>query len=138
VRKTVDIDAPPERVWPVMIDIEHWKDWTASITGIRKLDPGTLAVGTRAHVSQPKLRPAIWTVSQLEPGRSFTWSTGVPILIRMFGSHIVEPAGQGSRVTLSVEFTGLLGWLVARAMKNLNEEYVAMEAIGLKHRCEGK
>jgi hypothetical protein len=47
-------------------------------------------------------------------------------------------AGQGSRATLAVEFKGLLGWLVARVMKNLNEEYVGMEAAGLKRRCEGK
>jgi len=31
-----------------------------------------------------------------------------------------------------------LGWLVARLMRKLNDEYVSMEAAGLKRHCEGK
>src|SRR5262249_1194521 len=137
LEKKVDIDAPPERVWQVMIDVERWREWTASITSIEKLDPGSLAIGSRARVLQPRLRPAVWTVTQLEPGRNFTWTSGIPG-VRVIGGHAVERAGQGSRVTLSVEFKGLFGWLVARAMSKLNDEYVAMEAAGLKRRCEGK
>ena len=121
-----------------MIDVERWREWTASITSIQRLDTGPFVVGSCARVVQPRLRPAIWTVTQIEPGRAFTWTTGVPILIRVFGSHIVEPIGQGSRVTLSVEFTGMLGWLVDRLMRKLNDEYVSMEAAGLKRHCEGK
>ena len=39
-----------DRVWAVMSDIERWHEWTASITGIQKLEPGPLAVGLRARV----------------------------------------------------------------------------------------
>ena len=137
MKKTIDIDAPPQRVWQVMIDVVRWREWTASITSIERLDTGPFKVGSRARVLQPKLRPAVWTVTQLEPGWSFTWTSGIPG-VRVIGVHAVEPVGQGSRAVLSVEFKGLFGGLVARLMRKLNDEYVGMEAAGLKRRCEGK
>ena len=136
MKKTIDIAAPPERVWQVMVDVEHWNEWTASITSVKKFDAVPFAVGSRARVSQPKLRDAIWTVTQLEPGRTFTWTSGVPGLLRAIGSHTVEPTKKGTRATLSVEFRGLLGWLAAGAFGKLTEEYIGLEAAGLKRRCE--
>ena len=120
-----------------MVDVERWREWTASITSIEKLQPGPLAIGSRARVVQPKLRPAVWTVTQLDPGRSFSWTSGIPG-VHVTGIHTVERVGQGSRAVLSVEFKGLFGGLVDRLMRKLNDEYVGMEAAGLKRRCEGK
>ena len=57
--------------------------------------------------------------------------------MQMTGLHFVEELGpSGSRVTLSLQFSGLLGSLVARVYRNLSERYVATEAQGLKKRCE--
>ena len=135
VEKTIRIAAPPDRVWDVWMNVEHWADWTASITSIQRLDAGPLAVGSRVRILQPKLRPAVWSVTQLDVCRNFTWRSGIPGL-NVFGSHMVEPEGQGSLVTLTVEFKGLFGRLAARAFRKLNEEYVGMEAAGLKRQCE--
>jgi uncharacterized membrane protein len=133
--KTIEIAAPPERIWPVMTDIERWPEWTPSVTSIKKLDGKPFGVGSRARVTQPKLRPALWRVSEIEAGRGFTWVSGIPIL-RVIGRHVIEAFGTGSRVTLSVEFQGFLGWLAARAFGKLTRQYVEMEAAGLKRRCE--
>ncbi|HEY2384884.1 MAG TPA: SRPBCC family protein [Terriglobia bacterium] len=136
IKKTVEIDAPPGRVWPVLADVERWHEWTPSIRSIRRLEGGPFTVGSSACVSQPKLREAIWTVSHLEPGRGFTWTSGGSGLFRATGSHLIEPSGNGSRVTLSVEFKGLLGGLAGLAFGKLTDEYLAMEAAGLKRKCE--
>lgn len=133
----VDIDAPPERVWNVMIDVERWHEWTRSITSIKKLQPGPLAVGGRAHVRQPKLLPATWTVTQLVQGRNFIWETHSPGL-RVIGGHVVEPRDGGSRVALSVRFEGVFGGLAGAILKKLNDQYLQLEAAGLKRRTEGK
>lgn len=128
-----DIPAPPERVWSVMADVERWPEWTPSVTEIRRLDRGLLAVGSRARIRQPRLLPATWEVTELVEGRRFTWLTRSPG-VRVTAEHEVLPAGAGSRVTLSVSFAGPLGPLVARLTRRLNRRYLQLEAEGLRAR----
>jgi uncharacterized membrane protein len=132
---TVDIQAPPDRVLAVLIDVERWPDWTSSVTSVQRLDGGRFIMGSRARIRQPKLRPAVWQVTQLDQ-RSFTWSTRSPGL-QVTGLHQIEENGTGSRVTLSIQFSGLLAPLLARIYGGLNERYLAIEAQGLKARSEG-
>lgn len=116
-----------------MADIERWPEWTPTVTRIQRLDSGPLAVGSRARIRQPKLPPATWQVSDLQPGRSFTWITRSPGVC-VAGEHGVEPTARGSRVMLSLRFSGVLGPLVARLTRGLNQRYLALEAQGLTER----
>jgi uncharacterized membrane protein len=133
---SVDISAPPERVWAVMIDGERWPEWTRSVTSVRRLDTGPLRVGSRARIRQPRVPPAVWRVTQLDDGRSFTWVSG-SALARATARHSVERTAAGSRATLSVSYSGLLGRVVGRLTRDLNDRYLALEASGLKARSEG-
>jgi uncharacterized protein YndB with AHSA1/START domain len=130
---TVDIAAPPERVWAVISDVERWSEWTPTVTEIRRLDRGPLEVGSRARIKQPKLPPAVWQVSELLEGRSFTWINRSPG-VRVIARHGVEPTEQGTRATLSVGFSGLLAPFVAMLTRRLNQRYLTLEAQGLKAR----
>ena len=127
ISTTIDIQAPPGRVWATMFDIEHWSEWTPTVISIRPLDPGPLAVGHRALVRQPKLLPARWQVMELEEGRSFTWIMRGPG-VRVTARHSVEGVANGSGVTLSLDFSGPLGPLCARLTRGLNERYLALGA----------
>jgi hypothetical protein len=73
----------------------------------------------------------MWQITELDEGRSFTWVTRSPGL-RVTARHWVELLEGGSRATLSLEFSGILGPLVARLTHGLNERYLALEASGLK------
>ena len=134
---TIEIKAPPQRVWSVLADIEGWPDWTASVQSIERFESGPLSVGTRARLRQPKLRPAIWQITQIEKGSNFTWVTR-SLGLAITAHHRVEPVkkGNASRVTLTIEFSGLLGPLVAWLTRGLNVHYLALEAQGLKKRSE--
>jgi len=133
---SIDIRAAPDRVWAVLCDIERWPEWTSSVTSIQRLDAGSLAVGSRARVCQPNLPPAEWRVTELDEGsRIFTWVMHGPG-VQVAGLHRVEAGADGSKVTLSLEFSGLLGPLIARFYRRLNERYLATEAQGLKKRSE--
>jgi uncharacterized protein YndB with AHSA1/START domain len=132
----VDIAAPADRVWAIMLDGPSWPQWTPTVTEVRLLDPGPLAVGARALIRQPKLPPAVWRVTGLEPGRSFTWVTGGPGM-GVVARHSVTPAATGCRVQLSVENSGLLGALLNWLTGTLTQRYLALEAAGLKQRAEG-
>jgi len=131
----IDIQEPPDRVWAVVRDIEHWSEWTPTVIRVRPLDPGQVAVGTRAIVRQPKLLPARWQVTEVDEGRSFTWITLGPG-IHVTARHSVEGAANSSRVTLSVDFSGPLGPLAARLTRGLSACYLDLEALGLKKQAE--
>ena len=65
VEERVEIDAPPERVWEVMADVERWHEWTASITAIERRESGPLRLGASARVTQPKVPSVVWVVTDL-------------------------------------------------------------------------
>lgn len=132
---SIDINAAPEAVLAVMSDVEHWHEWTASVTSIKRYDAGPFVVGSRALVRQPKLLPALWTVTAIEPGRSFTWVSKAPGLL-VTARHAAEPHNGGSQATLSIRYEGVMARLIVWMVGDLNDRYLAMEASGLKKRCE--
>jgi uncharacterized protein YndB with AHSA1/START domain len=130
---SVEIAAPPDRVWAVLSDIERWPEWTPTVRRIQRLDQGPLTVGNRVRIRQPKLPTAVWQVTELLEGRNFTWVTRSPGVC-VTGRHGVEPTARGTRATLSLEFSGLLGPVVGRLTRGLNQRYLALEANGLSER----
>lgn len=132
---TTDIAAPAARVWEVMSDTDRWHEWTPSVTSIRRFDEGPFAVGSRAVIRQPKFPSALWRVSSIEPGHSFTWVSTAPG-VRVIAHHSVEPAPIGSRATLSVEYRGVLARLFGRLTKGITPRYLELEASGLRQRSE--
>lgn len=56
VRETIDVDAPPERVWAVVAeDVKNAPKWTTNLEKVAKLDEGPPGMGTRYryHLSLP-------------------------------------------------------------------------------------
>ena len=131
---STDINARPDRVLAVLLDVEHWPEWTATVTSVRRMDGGPFGMGSRVQIRQPKLLPAVWEVSELD-GHSFTWRTRSPGL-QVTGGHAVEATTAGSRATLSLKFSGFLSPLFARLYRDLSERYLRIEAAGLKKRSE--
>ncbi len=131
---TITIDAPPERVRAVMVDVERWHEWTASIRGVQRLDAGPFAVGSRARVTQPGLPPALWEVTALD-GDGFTWVSRAPG-VTVTGDHRVAVVDGRCQATLSIRYDGPVGGVLAWLTRGVNERYIGMEAAGLKQRCE--
>jgi len=133
--KAVYIDAPPKKVFAVLCDVERWPEWTPTMTSVQRLEGGPFAIGSSAQVRQPKLRTAVWRVTEFQDGRNFTWTTRSPGL-RMTAGHLIEPQGTGSRVELTFEVSGVIAPLVSRLYGGLIERYVTTESLGLKERSE--
>ncbi|GAA3383548.1 SRPBCC family protein [Cryptosporangium minutisporangium] len=132
---SVTINAPPETVWGLTTDIEGWPRIASSVTAVRRLDDGALQVGSQADVEQPRLRPARWQVTALEPGRMFVWestSGGVTSI----GEHIVTPTGSGSRLDLRIRQSGRLAGLVAALYGRRIRRYLHLEAEGFRKAAE--
>jgi hypothetical protein len=136
-RTSVDVAASPDRVWQVLVDVERWPEWTDSVSSVRPMDAGPLAVGSRVEVSQPRIPTGTYTVTALEPGRAFTWEQRQPgSTVAAHHECVALPDG-GTRVELRVVMSGPVGRVVGRLHRKLTERYLAMEAAGLKSRAEG-
>ncbi len=129
------VHALAERVWQLLVDVEGWPSWTESMREIKRLDDGPFAVGSRSRVTQPKRRPVVWTVTELEPLRNFTWAAGQPGLSYQ-AAHRIDHAGDQVRTTLEFEVTGPLAWLASLTAGSLVRTWVDMESAGLKRAAE--
>ena len=134
-RISIDIAAPPDVVWSIIADAERWHEWTPSVRSIRLLDGRPLRVGSRAMIKQPKFPPALWTVTALDPGRSFIWKSGLPG-VWVYAHHSVESIAGGSRATLRLHYEGAIARLVGRLTAGITNRYLGYEAQGLKQRSE--
>jgi uncharacterized protein YndB with AHSA1/START domain len=132
---TIDIEAPPQRVFDVMSDIERWHEWTASISSITPVGDGRFAEGNSFMIRQPKFPPAMWKITNIEPGKAFTWTSSAPGF-RAVGTHSVGQSPTGSRATLLLQYHGLLGGVFGSMTKAITERYIGLEARGLKARSE--
>jgi uncharacterized membrane protein len=134
---SIDVAAPPDRVWEVLVDVGRWPEWTDSVTSVRMLDAQPLAVGSRVEVSQPRIPTGTYTVTSLQPGSAFTWEQRQPGSTVTAHHECVPLPDGGTRVELRVVMSGAVGGLVGRLYRKLTERYLAMEAAGLKARAEG-
>jgi hypothetical protein len=135
---TTEVDAPPKVVFAVLSEVERWPEWTPTVTRVERLgDAGApLAFGSRLRIVQPKVPPAEWTVTALEPGRGFRLVSHSPGATVEANHWAERGAGHRSRVTLSVTFAGFLGRVIGWMMRGLNKRYLAQEGAGLKRRSE--
>ena len=129
------IRAPVERTWGVLAELERWPEWTASMRSVRALGDGPPGMGARYRVEQPKLQPAVFTIRDWRPPRSFTWKMGSAGLSAV-ATHTLVPKPEGCELELRLDYGGVLGGLVAALAGKLTRDYMKLEAEGLKRRSE--
>lgn len=133
---SIEIDAPATLVWQVFSDVEHWPDWTASVTSLVGHDGADLAVGKQFSIKQPGLSKLVWKVTEIDPGLSWTWvqrSPGVNVSAR---HHVIAQPDGRTLVRQELEQRGLLGALVGRMMRKKTKRFLELEARGLKNQSE--
>ncbi|MGQ5259995.1 SRPBCC family protein [Micromonospora sp. ZYX-F-536] len=131
-----EIAADAQRVWAVLTDVQRWPDWTTSVSRAERGESGPLTVGATVRLTQPKLRPALWRVTELTEGRDFTWVSEAPG-VRTRAEHRLLPLPGGrTRVGLAMTQSGPLAGLVGWLYRDLFRRYLRLEADGLRRRCE--
>ncbi len=120
---TCNIDAPPERVWEVVMDPGRLADWVTIHRRLGSVSDTPLRVGstisqTLALAGAPfKVR---WTVTQLDPGRLAVWEGRGPARSRAISRYELEPHGEGgTRFDYRNEFKppgGPLGAVAGRVL----------------------
>jgi hypothetical protein len=110
IEASVEIDAPPEAVWDVLIEFGAYGEWNPVIRAIE----GDLRENARfrVQIDLPGLPPVSFapTVVALDPGRRLRWLGRVPIPGVAEGRHEfrIDPIDGGrSRFVQREEFSGV-------------------------------
>lgn len=127
--------ARPDAIWRIIADVEHWPNWTPTVLEVKPLDNTGLRVGAQYRIRQPKLRPAVYEVSECTPNKTFTWVHKFPGGT-MIADHRLVPHDGGTEVGLSFASNGFLADLVSMIFSRLIREYVATEARSLQRQCK--
>jgi carbon monoxide dehydrogenase subunit G len=136
VKIEAEVDAPPAVLWAVLTDLRRWPDWIPSIRSIELLD-APFGPSARVRITQPKLRPTVYTVSTFEPDSAFDWVATTPGVTTR-ATHDVTPldGGRRSGLTLGIEQHGALAPIVKLMAGRLIRRYVQLETTGLKAAAE--
>ena len=133
---SISINASQETIWKVLSDVAHWNEWTPTVTRVEVLDAPELKLDNRYKVYQPKLQPALWSVTVLKPPSSFIWESKMPGMV-MIAGHILKSMGTNqNELALTFSFHGALGAIIGRLYRKTVEDYLAIEAGSLKTRVE--
>jgi carbon monoxide dehydrogenase subunit G len=134
--QTVPVDAPGERLWAVLSDLEAWPAVVGTVEGVELLTPGPLGRGSRVRLRQAKVGEGTWEVAAWEPPSSFQLrrtSSGLTTVV----DHLVEATGErASRLTLRLELRGLLAPVLGRLARGMTERSLAEEAADVKAAAE--
>lgn len=132
IRVTRESSAAADRLWAVMSDVRRWGDWLPTVDGVTPLEPDRPEqVGASYTVEQPGLPTAVWTITEWQEGRAFTWESGRSG-IRTVGTHTLTPTGEGRMtIELGIRWSGVLAPLVRLALSRKSLDYVTQEAEAL-------
>ncbi len=135
IENHITIAAPIAKVWAVTEDIERWPNWTPTIEKVTRLDDGFFGAGSSARIKQPGLPEAIWGVTAVDAGQSFTWETRVRGM-RMIATHELTPTDMGTQCTLRLTLKGLVAFLLWPMIRSKLVQALQQENDGLKVVCE--
>jgi len=133
--KSIDINAPQQRVWDVLSDLEAWPRRIDTVEAVELLTPAPLTKGSRVRLKQPKLPEGVWDVTVWDAPSFFEWTQKTSGITSVAG-HRVEALGEGgARLTLTLDMRGFLS-PIALFYKGLTNRYMTLEAEGMKRASE--
>ena len=137
VAHTVHIDAPPAKVWEVMVDVERWPSFAPQLRSIERREAGPLRLGSSARVTPNGFFGSDWVVTEYTEGRSFAWKANIAPGLHLVAGHVIEPEDRGTRLTLSLQSSGPLATLLSPILGVIFRRNTRQEGEGMKAYCEG-
>jgi len=115
VRTEIDIDAPPERVWEVLFDLDRYGEWNRAVPRVSL--KGAVETGTKGTIRLRALPgpalPAPIRLTTVKRERELRWEGQLPVPGggRVFHGnhyHLLEPRGEnGTRFVHGEAFSGI-------------------------------
>ena len=137
VEKSVVIQVPVEKVWEAYVGLDGWLQWNHHMREVKLLEGAPLDVGKRARITLKTGISSEWEVTELTPGKSFTWASQVVPGLRLDFAHGVLPADGGARAVLRIQSSGPVAALAAPVLGLVYSRNLVHALDNLKRLLEG-
>ena len=108
---TRDCTASPEGVWSLLADVDRWPEtWAPHLAEAHLEGPPRLGASGWVRTRIPPIRSS-FRVTSVQDGRNWAW-TGRMLWLTLDFDHRCEPTPDGTRVTLDVSLSGVMGGVV--------------------------
>ncbi len=135
-RNELFIEAPPDRVWQVLIGAVDWPSLYDNAQDVR-IDGGDLVLSAGAWFSWRTFGVAVRTqVIAWEPGRVLAWR-GDDWKGRGCHTWLLEPEGQGTRLVTEEVQRGPVPWLGRLYLQPALLRWHQLWLEGIRGRCHG-
>ena len=121
---SVEINAPVEKVWTLVDNLEEWPQWMPSIKKIERVSKGPLTVGSQLSVTAKVSRITVkllMTITEFVSERAVVME-GKALGTKLTRFYTLEPVNGKTKVTIGGEVSGLLAWLAHRGGQAISEE----------------
>ncbi len=134
--KSIEIDAPQQRVWDVLADLEAWPQRIETVDVVELLTAAPITQGSRVRLKQPKLPEGTWDITVWDAPSYFVWTQKTSGITSTAGHRVEALDERRARLTLALDMRGFL-IPVALFYKGLTNRYLNLEAEGMKRAAEG-
>lgn len=134
--KSIEIDAPQQRVWEVLSAIDAWPQRIETVDSVEVLTPEPITAGSRVRLKQPKLPEGTWDVTVWEAPSYFEWRQKTGGITSVAGHRVEALGASRARLTLTLDMRGLLIPIIGLLYKDLTNRYMNLEAEGMKRAAE--
>jgi uncharacterized protein YndB with AHSA1/START domain len=131
---TATIAAPPDEIWPVLVDAAAWPTWDSGVAAVEGAIAEGRKITVRSEAAPGRAFPV--TVTAVETPSRLVFRGGMPLgLFRGERTYTLTPDGDGTTFRMREEYTGPLLGLIWRSMPDLQPSFDRFAA-GLKRRVE--
>jgi uncharacterized membrane protein len=134
--RSIDIDAPQQRVWDVLTDVEAWPQRIETVDTVELLTPGPIGQGSRVRLKQPKLGVGTWAITVWEAPSYFEWTQKTAGITSIAGHRVDGLDDNRARLALTLDMRGLLSPVIALFFRKLTDDYMTLEVEGMKRAAE--
>lgn len=132
ITSSIDIAAPPERVWSTLVDADRWPTWCSVVRTVHEVperwEPGARLSYTLGMGPGVPVRFDV-TLDAVEPGRLLAWSSSKWWGVRGDRAFRLTPIREGTRVTDTKAFSSRL-WPIGAvyprgSVRRMSERWLA-------------
>ena len=126
--RTVELEAPPERVYDIVMDPRCLKDWVTIHQKLESAPNGQLQTGstiTQVLKLAGRKFKVRWTVIEVKPCERVVWEGDGPMFTHARVVYDFAPHGEGTRFSYTNEYDlpgGALGRVAGRGFSGITEK----------------